>query len=236
MARRSDAPKQVDAPARPIITMHNSFKKKSRPIVVLLAFAAAAGFFMINLVNPNSFANADASVQFAHVADRYAGQQPQALNVGADYQPVSVQRDSYDATLPPKPTPTPTPTKTAAAKAAATSSSSTASAAAPAAPAAAPGTAQAWAQQYLTTLGMGSDQYSCLVSLWNRESGWNTHAQNPSGAYGIPQALPGSKMSSAGPDWQNSYETQIKWGMGYIDGRYSNPCGAWAQSQSTGWY
>jgi hypothetical protein len=235
VARRSNAPKQVDAPARPVITMHNSLKKKSRPIVVLLAFAAAAGFFMINLVNPNSFATADASLQFAHVTDRYAGQHPQALDVGADYQPVAVEHEEYTATLPPKPTPTPTPTKTAATTTAAAAAAPV-TAAAPAAPPAAPGTAQAWAQQYLASMGMGDDQFSCLVSLWNRESGWNTHASNPSGAYGIPQALPGSKMSSAGPDWQNSYETQIKWGMGYITGRYTNPCGAWAHSQSTGWY
>jgi hypothetical protein len=209
--------------------MHNSFKKKSRPIVVLLAFAAAAGFFMINLVNPNSFANADASVRFAHVSDRFAGQTPQALDVGVDYQPVSVEHDEYNATIAPKATPTPTPTQPAKAAAKAV-------AAAPAAPAAAPGTAQAWAQQYLASMGMGNDQFSCLVSLWDRESGWNVHASNPSGAYGIPQALPGSKMSSAGPDWQDSYQTQITWGMGYIDGRYGNPCGAWGHSQSTGWY
>jgi hypothetical protein len=215
--------------------MHNSLKTKTRPIVVLLAFAAAAGFFLVNLVNPNSFATAEASAQFAHVTDRFAGQQPQALDVGADYRPVSLQRDEYTATVSPKPAPPkpkPAPTQTAQ-KAASTTS---AAAAAPLAPAAAPGTAQAWAQQYLASMGMGADQYSCLVSLWNRESGWNVHASNPSGAYGIPQALPGSKMSTAGPDWQNNYQTQIKWGMGYITGRYSTPCGAWGHSQSTGWY
>lgn len=213
--------------------MHNSFKKTSRPIVVLLAFAAAAGFFLINLVNPNGYASASADVQFQHVTDRFAGQQPQALNVNTDYQPVSIQHENYTTTV--TPAPAPSPTKTAA-QATTTSTTTAATAAAPAAPAASPGSAQAWAQTYLASLGMGSDQYSCLVSLWNRESGWNVHAENPSGAYGIPQALPGSKMSSAGPDWQDNYETQIKWGMGYITGRYSTPCGAWAHSQSTGWY
>ncbi|WP_220093798.1 lytic transglycosylase domain-containing protein [Gryllotalpicola protaetiae] len=210
--------------------MHNSFKKKSRPIVVLFAVAAIAGFFMINLVNPNSFATADASVRFAHVTDRYAGQQPQAVDIGADYQPVSVEREQYSATVSPKPAPTPTPAPSA------TKAAAKPVAAAPQAPAASPGTAQAWAQQYLASMGMGDDQYSCLAALWNRESGWNVHASNASGAYGIPQALPGSKMASAGPDWQNSYQTQITWGMGYVDGRYGNPCGAWAHSQSTGWY
>jgi hypothetical protein len=214
--------------------MQSSLKKKTRPIVVLLACLAIAGFFMINLVNPNSFQAADASVRFAHVTDRYAGQHPQALDVGADYQPVSLEREQYNATLPPKPVVTPPPA--APKKAAAPVTKAAATAAAPAAPAAAPGTAQAFAQQYLASMGMGADQFSCLVSLWNRESGWNTHAANPSGAYGIPQALPGSKMASAGPDWQNSYETQIKWGMGYITGRYGTPCGAWGHSQSTGWY
>jgi hypothetical protein len=79
-------------------------------------------------------------------------------------------------------------------------------------------------------------QFNCLVKLWNRESGWRTRASNPSGAYGIPQALPGSKMRSAGRAWRTSATVQIKWGLGYIKGRYGTPCGAWAHSQRTGWY
>jgi uncharacterized protein YabE (DUF348 family) len=98
------------------------------------------------------------------------------------------------------------------------------------------GSAQSIARSLVASHGWGGDQFSCLVKLWNRESGWNTHAANSSGAYGIPQALPGSKMSSAGPDWQNNAATQIKWGLGYISARYSTPCGAWAHSQSSGWY
>jgi hypothetical protein len=81
-----------------------------------------------------------------------------------------------------------------------------------------------------------SSQFGCLVDLWNRESHWNVHAQNPSGAYGIPQALPGSRMASAGPDWQNNATTQIKWGFGYIKDHYGTPCDAWSHSQRTGWY
>ena len=85
--------------------------------------------------------------------------------------------------------------------------------------------------------GWGSDQFSCLVQMWDRESGWTTGATNPyTGAYGIPQALPGSKMASAGADWQTSAATQIKWGLGYIASRYGTPCGAWALWQSQGWY
>jgi hypothetical protein len=81
------------------------------------------------------------------------------------------------------------------------------------------------------------EQYSCLVSLWNKESGWNAYANNPSsGAYGIPQSLPGSKMASAGADWATNPATQITWGLGYISARYGDPCGAWGHSQRVGWY
>jgi hypothetical protein len=75
------------------------------------------------------------------------------------------------------------------------------------------------------------------VNLWNHESHWNVHAGNPSsGAYGIPQALPGTKMASAGPNWHDDARTQIKWGLGYIKSRYSTPCGAWGHFQSSNWY
>ena len=98
------------------------------------------------------------------------------------------------------------------------------------------GSPRAIAARMVSDRGWGSDQYSCLVSLWNRESGWSVHARNGSGAYGIPQALPGSKMSSAGPNWQDNAATQIRWGLGYIASRYGSPCGAWGHSQSNGWY
>jgi hypothetical protein len=97
--------------------------------------------------------------------------------------------------------------------------------------------AQAIARDMLAARGWGADQFGCLVSLWDRESGWNVYAQNPSsGAYGIPQALPGSKMGSAGSDWQTNAATQIAWGLGYIADRYGSPCGAWSHSESAGWY
>lgn len=100
-----------------------------------------------------------------------------------------------------------------------------------------PGTAQAIAYDMLQARGWGDDQYSCLVALWNRESNWNVYAQNKSsGAYGIPQALPGTKMASAGADWATNPATQITWGLGYITGRYGTPCGAWEAFQNKGWY
>lgn len=85
--------------------------------------------------------------------------------------------------------------------------------------------------------GWGASEYQCLIQLWNRESQWNPHAENASsGAYGIPQALPGSKMASAGADWRTNPVTQINWGIGYIKGRYGTPCSAWAHSNAVGWY
>jgi hypothetical protein len=89
----------------------------------------------------------------------------------------------------------------------------------------------------LLGMGFGLDQMPCLDKLFQKESGWNPHAVNKSsGAYGIPQALPKSKLATAGPDPYNSVETQVKWGIGYIKSRYKTPCGAWSHSQSTGWY
>jgi hypothetical protein len=93
------------------------------------------------------------------------------------------------------------------------------------------------ASALLGDFGWSGSQFGCLVSLWNRESHWQINAANPSsGAYGIPQALPGSKMASAGPDWRTNAETQIKWGLGYIQDRYGSPCGAWGHSLAHGWY
>lgn len=93
-------------------------------------------------------------------------------------------------------------------------------------------------QRLAADRGWTGDQWYCLYQLWQKESKWNHLASNgSSGAYGIPQAFPGSKMASVGADWQTNPETQIKWGLGYIaNGRYKTPCGAWQHSQASGWY
>ena len=89
----------------------------------------------------------------------------------------------------------------------------------------------------LASFGWSSGQFSCLDPLWAHESGWSVTASNAgTGAYGIPQALPGSRMSSAGPDWQDNAATQIRWGLEYIKGTYGSPCGAWDHEVTTGWY
>jgi hypothetical protein len=83
----------------------------------------------------------------------------------------------------------------------------------------------------------GATQFGCLNALWSRESGWRTAAHNrSSGAYGIPQALPGRKMAVHGRDWRTNPETQIKWGVGYIKGRYGSACTAWQHHRNYGWY
>ncbi|MBQ3828839.1 MAG: G5 domain-containing protein [Aeriscardovia sp.] len=95
------------------------------------------------------------------------------------------------------------------------------------------GSPQKIAQQMLEEHGWGAEQFTCLVELWQKESGWSVTAENPSGAYGIPQALPGSKM---GPGWQTSATVQISWGLEYIATRYGTPCGAWAHEVADNWY
>lgn len=97
---------------------------------------------------------------------------------------------------------------------------------------------QQYAQVYMSDkYNWGSSQHKCLVTLWNRESGWNPHAHNrSSGAHGIPQSLPGKKMSSEGTDWKSNPRTQIRWGLKYIKGRYKTPCNALGHSNKHNWY
>ncbi|MBA8991490.1 hypothetical protein FHW23_002759 [Curtobacterium pusillum] len=102
-----------------------------------------------------------------------------------------------------------------------------------------PAGAQAYARSAIGAYGWGSDQFSCLVSLWTQESGWRANALNASsGAYGIPQSLPAEKMSAAGADWRTNAATQINWGLAYIKSAYGSPCGAWNHEMSVNphWY
>jgi len=125
----------------------------------------------------------------------------------------------------------------AAARAAAARRQAPATPAAAAQPVNASGSPQQIAQGMLGSYGWSASQFSCLQPLWNAESGWNVSASNTSsGAYGIPQALPGSKMASAGADWQTDAATQIRWGLGYIQSLYGSPCAAWSHEEAYGWY
>lgn len=94
-----------------------------------------------------------------------------------------------------------------------------------------------YARSLMPRYGWSSTQFTCLVKLWQRESNWNPRAHNPSsGAHGIPQALPGSKMASVASDWRTNPQTQIRWGLGYIKDRYGSPCRAWSFWRSHNWY
>ena len=104
------------------------------------------------------------------------------------------------------------------------------------APAPNPGTAQSIAYNMLGSYGFAKSQWGCLLDLWNAESGWRYNAENASGAYGIPQSLPGSKMAKFGSDWLTNPTTQIKWGLWDIKTYYGTPCNAWGHEEAHGWY
>ena len=179
----------------------------------LPVFASFASFALVGVIVASP---AQAETVEAVVAPASTPVETQTFASSDEYAH-SISRDTYSITDPPPPEPV-----------------------APSAPAAGvpdPGSAQAIAYGMVMGMGLGEGEYSCLVALWSRESGWNTFAHNASsGAYGIPQALPGEKMASAGADWATNPATQITWGLSYIAGRYGTPCGAWGHSEAEGWY
>ncbi len=100
-----------------------------------------------------------------------------------------------------------------------------------------PDSNRALGYRMLLDFGYPAEQWRYLDALWHRESGWNHLAENPgSGAYGIPQSLPATKMAVVGSDWRTNPETQIRWGLAYISARYRTPERAWAHSERRGWY
>jgi hypothetical protein len=188
---------------------------------VCFAFSAAFSFLLVNIVDP--YSGATASAEFATPGDRFGGAAVQDVQVDGDYE-ISVARESYHVLVkPPEPEPEPEADES--------------SGWAPPAITPDPGSAQAYAAGAIAARGWPSSEFDCLYALWAKESGWRVNAYNAgSGAYGIPQSLPGSKMATAGADWETNAATQIEWGLSYITGRYSTPCGAWAKSQASGWY
>ncbi|MET0714425.1 MAG: lytic transglycosylase domain-containing protein [Mycetocola sp.] len=211
-------------------------RSRSPFTLFIFAFTAAVGFVAVNVVDPYSGATASPYFQ---VAERYDGKATQNLAVAGAYD-TSFTRDGYTVIAPPPPPPPVVvePVVKDAKKATEVKNEVKKATSAPLPVVKAdPGSAQAIAHDMVLARGWGEDQFSCLVSLWNKESGWRVNASNKSsGAYGIPQALPGSKMGSAGSDWATNPATQITWGLGYISGRYGTPCGAWSHSQAKNWY
>ncbi len=226
----------VAAPSKPAaIRGVNTFMRK-RATIPALSFFAVFGFVGGSLFNPMQPDVAQAAVSAPVLVKAPAA--PQQYTAHGTYAAFDVTRDAYGVTVPkpkvvekPKTETATDETASATDKPVSASNTLAAVAATPD-----PGSAQAIALQLVTARGWGADQYNCLVSLWNKESGWRVNAYNPSGAYGIPQALPGSKMATAGADWQTNPATQITWGLNYISGVYGTPCGAWGHSQSFNWY
>jgi len=226
------------APAKPTSARTVTSFMRKRATIPALSFFAVFGFVGGSLFNPMQPDVAQAAVTAPVLVK--APVAPQQYTAHGTYAAFDVSRDEYGVTLP-KPKVVPKPvvaaTTTTADDTAATSTPvSAANTLAATAATPDPGSAQAIAQQMVTARGWGSDQFNCLVSLWNKESGWRVNAYNPSGAYGIPQALPGSKMGTVGADWQTNPATQITWGLNYISGVYGTPCGAWAHSVANNWY
>ena len=188
---------------------------------VVFAFVASVSFLLVNVVDP--FSGATASPDFAFDTERFGGEPVQEVMVDGEYT-IAVGRENYVVEKKPEVRLAPAAT-------------SAASGWAPPAISPDPGSAQAYAAGAVAARGWPSSEFDCLVALWSKESGWRVNAYNASsGAYGIPQALPGSKMATAGADWETNAATQIEWGLGYVSGRYATPCGAWAHSQDVGWY
>lgn len=219
VSRREPQPRTTSGRA---VQVYRRPRSRGKAVLGIFAATAAFGFVAVTMVDPTSGVSASSYVE---KDAQFGGTAAQSVVASSNFQ-YTITRDGYEAIAPPPPPPP-----------AATTGSSSSSGGAPAAGVPDPGTAQAVAYGMMASYGWGDDQYSCLVSLWNRESGWNVYAYNASsGATGIPQALPGSKMASAGADWATNPATQITWGLGYVTSRYGTPCGAWAHSESVGWY
>lgn len=188
----------------------------------MFAYLASMGLVAALLVEPSGFSAATTVPDETLRSQALADSQSIDVDETAGISLAAIARDGFEVV---KPKPKPVVAAVAGGRAA------------PAAGTPDPGTAKAIAYDMVMARGWGQGEYDCLVALWNKESHWNVYAHNKrSGAYGIPQALPGSKMASAGADWATNPATQITWGLGYIGGRYGTPCGAWGHSQAKGWY
>ena len=226
----------VAAPSRRV-TPSARWSRRRGVLGVFAAFAAVG--FVAAYIGPTGVALSEASAVERAPITLYSSTLGDAQSLlveraadEAQTASVDLDRDGYSVYLTPKPTPTPEPVVESESE-----SESSSSVWRPPFVTPDPGTAQAIAYEMVLARGWGDDQFACLVALWNRESGWRVNAYNASsGAYGIPQSLPGSKMASAGADWETNPATQISWGLGYIGGRYGTPCGAWDHSESVGWY
>ncbi|MFB2555017.1 lytic transglycosylase domain-containing protein [Herbiconiux liangxiaofengii] len=205
---------------------------RGRLALQVVGLAAVTACAFVTVVAPNVGASS-VPPSFAGTFDQGSvGVQNLEVNAAAA---ASVTRDGYSVKEAPKPVVVLVPAAVTTEKE--SSSSSDSGCPDPDAAVADPATAQAVALDLAAARGWTGAQYDALIALWSRESGWRVNALNASScAYGIPQALPGSKMASAGADWLTNPATQITWGLNYIQGRYGDPIAALAHSDANHWY
>src|SRR5258708_5607972 len=184
-------------------------------VVAAVVVAIGAEVVIKQVSAPDPLALAASSLQHSHVATELVKQRQHVILMTAATKSFKVVGAPKVATKP--------------APLVAAGTAATGGGGAPAVPTAPPnpGTAQSIAYNMLASFGFAHSQFGCLDDIWTRESGWRYNAENASGAYGIPQALPGSKMATAGADWATNPATQISWGLGYIKSTYVSPCQAW---------
>jgi hypothetical protein len=187
-------------------------KRISPAARAVLAVASIALLFDAAIVALPALADNGASPTPAAIA---------ALDSGPTLTPAGPTMPIYDPTdgptIEPSPTPVPTPTPKPTPKPTPRDT--------------------VWNARIWLKAQIGATQYNCIDNIFTRESRWNPLAGNPtSGAYGIPQAFPGSKMATFGSNWRTSPLTQVKWGLWYVNQRYGSACLAWAFWQGHGWY
>ena len=214
--------------------------RRKRAIGAVVAGCAASGLVLAGVVQlAGAPAPTAAAVELPSVAE-LAAAQPQTYQASLVDAASGVRDEQVSLELEPEPTPEPAPAA-ASSESSSDSGGSSSGSNAPSYPTGGTYTGespQAIAQNLLASRGM-ADQWGCFEAIIGQESGWNPYAENPySGAYGIPQALPGSKMASHGADWATNPATQIAWALDYMNGRYGSPCGAYdfKFTQGNGWY
>lgn len=216
--------------------------RRNRAIGASVATCMVAGLAIAAIVQPTISGGATAAAAELPSVAELSAAQPQSYQANLASAVNSSRDESVELELEPEPTPEPAPATTSSSDSSGESSSDSSGGGGgysyPAGGSYDPGSIQGIAQQMLADRGMG-DQWGCFEAIIGQESGWNPYAQNPSsGAYGIPQALPGSKMASHGSDWATNPATQLAWAIDYMNGRYGSPCGAYdfKFNQGNGWY
>lgn len=228
--------------AKPATLNHG---RRNRAFIAIGATCALAGIAAVGLLQPagtSSVADAAAAPSLAEITTSQAQSYQANLVTAADGADTGLEREeSVQVELEPEPEPEPEPAPVETTEPDSGDSNDGGSSGGSNYPTGGSYTGespQAIAQQMLADRGM-SDQWGCFEAIIGQESGWDPYATNPSsGAYGIPQALPGSKMASAGSDWQTNPATQISWAIGYMNDRYGSPCAAYdfKFTQGNGWY